>query len=500
MTIDTLTVETPISDALLATESDKSYTFSAKANTYYRFFTTYEQPWDEDNPYQNLNANINVFETDTGKVAQSGNGVGTYTYLPYDAELTVTVSGPYDPRPPSQGAFILNAEIVELKDVPDYAKDFDVAGDPSTSHEVFADAPLTGYFNFSNPVTGGDIDYYRFQAEAGYEYQIRLTPQDRYNYAYGARDINDANVVSTIVASWWPGLEDLIIPSSVTPETYFIRAESSWGQTPWTFTGAFGAYELVVTTGKKTFFATDDADVFVGTDIGELLESLGGADTLDAGAGDDTIKSGSGADNVSGGPGDDLIHAGAGDDEIRGEDGDDTVNGGSGDDQLHGNNGDDAIRSGGGSDTIFGGRGDDDINGGTGADKIYGGSDDDMILGGSGADQIKGQFGDDIIHGEAGADTLSGGMGNDTIYGGDGADIFVFNAAPNSNNSIGNDVVADFIGGEDKLFFNHTGIQYSTLDFDGTTLHLTTGEKILLANTFGLDQSDILTDYSLIWG
>ena len=65
-----------------------------------------------------------------------------------------------------------------------------------------------------------------------------------------------------------------------------------------------------------------------------------------------------------------------------------------GDDIIIGNNGNDCIFAGEGSDIVFGNNGDDNITGGQGNDIIKGASGDDTLKGGIGLDMIDG--GDDI--------------------------------------------------------------------------------------------------------
>ena len=82
---------------------------------------------------------------------------------------------------------------------------------------------------------------------------------------------------------------------------------------------------------------------------GELARTVGDADTIDAGEGDDW---------VDGGAGDDTINAGEGTNEIYGGLGSDAIIGGSGEDTIWGGNGssDPGVDA---SDTISAGGGDD---------------------------------------------------------------------------------------------------------------------------------------------
>jgi Ca2+-binding RTX toxin-like protein len=121
----------------------------------------------------------------------------------------------------------------------------------------------------------------------------------------------------------------------------------------------------------------------------------GGADTIDAGAGND---------HVFGDEGDDTLTAGAGNDAVNGGDGDDVVNGGDGHDRLRGGAGDDQLFGEGNKDQLFGDDGDDFLEGGDDKDHLFGGA------------------GDDILSGGAGNDHLDGGTGSNQLDGGEGTD------------------------------------------------------------------------------
>jgi Ca2+-binding RTX toxin-like protein len=87
-------------------------------------------------------------------------------------------------------------------------------------------------------------------------------------------------------------------------------------------------------------------------------------------AGADTINAGTGNDQLIGGLGADVIHAGAGNDVVRG---------GWGKDQLFGEDGD---------DVLWGALGDDEIYAGNGNDKLGGILGTNKMLGGDGADEF----------------------------------------------------------------------------------------------------------------
>jgi hypothetical protein len=95
--------------------------------------------------------------------------------------------------------------------------------------------------------------------------------------------------------------------------------------------------------------------------------------TVTGGAGDDTLNGGAGDDTVTGGGGNDTLNGGAGNDTVTGGGGNDTLNGGAGNDTVNGggNNtvtggggggGNDTVTSGGGNDTVTGGGENDDLD------------------------------------------------------------------------------------------------------------------------------------------
>ena len=151
--------------------------------------------------------------------------------------------------------------------------------------------------------------------------------------------------------------------------------------------------------------------------------SVGDADWIDAGAGNDTVFAGGGDDLVYGGIGNDYIHAGAGDD---------TVIAGAGDDYID---------SGDGKDTIFGGDGRDNvvaiwdalgdyIDAGAGDDFVSSGIGDDILIGGPGNDRLFSYGGNDILIGGEGDDFLAGFDGGDLLDGGPGNDTYTASAPP----------------------------------------------------------------------
>ncbi|MGB7318932.1 MAG: Hint domain-containing protein, partial [Planktotalea sp.] len=187
-----------------------------------------------------------------------------------------------------------------------------------------------------------------------------------------------------------------------------------------------GAGNDVINTG-------DDADSIDGGDDDDTINAGIDDDTVRGGLGNDSILGGHGSDAIDGGGGDDYIDAGhtgtpgyIGDvedslelagleendrDSVDGGAGNDTILGGDDDDTISGGNGDDVLDGGIDDDLIFGGNGFDEIFGGDGSDTIDAGASDDTITGGAGADSIFGGNGQDSIIGATAGDTIDGGEG-----------------------------------------------------------------------------------------
>ncbi|MEM8873742.1 MAG: PKD domain-containing protein [Planctomycetota bacterium] len=108
---------------------------------------------------------------------------------------------------------------------------------------------------------------------------------------------------------------------------------------------------------------------------------------VEAGAGNDDIRTSHGNDRIIAGTGNDRVDGGAGSDVIEGQDGDDSLSGSAGDDR------------------IFGGRGNDRLNGDEGDDRLDAGGGRDVLFGHSGRDHLIGDS----------DDYLAGGSGNDHI-------------------------------------------------------------------------------------
>lgn len=154
---------------------------------------------------------------------------------------------------------------------------------------------------------------------------------------------------------------------------------------------------LLVTVGReRSSFALDQVDhvtvnALGGNDkviVSERAGSIFKGVTVDAGAGNDTVVTGSGSDVILGGAGNDSLSTG---------DGDDYLYGGDGKDKLDGGDANDYLDAGAGNDALTGGDGDDALLAGDGKDKLKAGDGNDNVDGGAGKDSIKTGVGDDAI-------------------------------------------------------------------------------------------------------
>lgn len=184
------------------------------------------------------------------------------------------------------------------------------------------------------------------------------------------------------------------------------------------------------------------SDVALG---GEGADVLSGRGTLLGGPGNDVLTStsppacrdekgpcGEPPDALLGGPGDDILRGGVGNDLLSGD--------GVAPNQPDSGGGDDTIDGGGGLDNMsYAGRatpvridlsgatvggspderdritGVEDVTGGDGDDVLLGDDDDNGLTGGPGNDSLQGRGGDDDLDGGLGADRLRGNDGNDDI-------------------------------------------------------------------------------------
>jgi Ca2+-binding RTX toxin-like protein len=170
--------------------------------------------------------------------------------------------------------------------------------------------------------------------------------------------------------------------------------------------------------GNDTIFTGDDADLIYGGRGNDFIDGGIDNDTIFGGQNNDTIIGGEGSDVIDGGQGDDLIFGGLGPEFP------DSINIPDDAGDLVRNNGADLIRGGMGQDTIYGLDDDDTIDGGQGDDFIDAGVDDDVVTGGSGNDTIIGGQGDDTLSGGNDRDVFIGGNAGDVVDGNEGGDDF----------------------------------------------------------------------------
>jgi Ca2+-binding RTX toxin-like protein len=223
-------------------------------------------------------------------------------------------------------------------------------------------------------------------------------------------------------------------------------------------------------------------DTILGGALDDSLTVGGGANSVDAKAGNDTVAySTRDANTLRGGEGDDTLIVDAGTSNLYfildtfdgsiddgslsdilgfehfvaiGSEFADVTSFGAGKDVFNGAAGRDSAVGRDGADTLSGEDGDDLLEGGGGRDSLLGGSGDDVIRGDGGNDRISGGAGDDSIRGGAGDDRIRFDTGDDTVAGGSGADTFRFTGSQSGFHTI-----TDFETGIDALHFSEPYLQ-----------------------------------------
>jgi len=243
---------------------------------------------------------------------------------------------------------------------------------------------------------------------------------------------------------------------------------------------------------------TNSADTIYGYEGNDTMFGLGGADLMKGGGGDDELNGGSGSDTLKGGGGADTLNGGSDLDTASYSDSNagvfvsligDTASGGyaegdelnsiesltgsSYDDNLWGDNGANGLVGGAGKDTLKGYGGNDNLYGGNGDDTLYGMDGDDILNGDDGNDYLSGGAGDDALSSGAGNDTLIGGGGADWLFSISGADTFRYQSLGDSRIVGGSaqDVIVDFIAGEDKLDFRALSVAAADVLIVNTTIN-----------------------------
>lgn len=152
-----------------------------------------------------------------------------------------------------------------------------------------------------------------------------------------------------------------------------------------------------------------DDDIFLASKLrlDAVVNAGAGNDYIRTAEGNDVVDAGDGNDRIRSRPGNDRVIGGNGNDSFEGEDGNDTFDGGAGNDSADGGKGDDALAGGPGNDTLIGNLGNDKLDGGADNDNIRADAGSDTLLGGAGDDTLKGGSGGDMFDGGAGRNTFA---------------------------------------------------------------------------------------------
>lgn len=204
--------------------------------------------------------------------------------------------------------------------------------------------------------------------------------------------ISDGFGADTIVGGEGGTDDDVLDLSQVTSGVTLLGGASNGTVTDGSEILQHSEIERIITTNQA-----DSIDVSI-----EVVQGLNAL----TGAGDDTVLGSSRADTIDAGADNDSIWGGSDDDSIIGGSGNDTIDGA----WEH--------------DTLLGGDGDDSLIGGDGADSLSGGSDNDTLFDDNGSDTLDGGSGNDRLDAGSANDTLRGGTGNDTLVAGFGTDLF----------------------------------------------------------------------------
>ncbi len=119
-----------------------------------------------------------------------------------------------------------------------------------------------------------------------------------------------------------------------------------------------------------------------------------------------------------------------------------------------------------GDDVFRGSQYNDVLVGYAGDDKLSGRSGMDELRGLTGADYLDGGRDNDRLSGGGGRDLLRGNQGDDKLWGGADRDVFVF------DRSDGDDQIADFVDGQDKIEIESGASRYRDLDIEQVGRHV----------------------------
>ncbi len=197
-----------------------------------------------------------------------------------------------------------------------------------------------------------------------------------------------------------------------------------------------GPVTVTLTSVERiTVYGGQADDTVTGGRFKDQIQVYSGANTVDAGAGNDNVVYSVGAENfLEGGAGTDTLYVGG---NVAGFTF--TTVGGISD-------GFGSVISGFERFALYGGIGWDNLTGGDLRDTLAGYRGNDTLHGGGGNDRMSGDSGDDSLDGGDGDDLVSGGAGTDDLTGGTGEDTFLFAA-----DDLAVDIVRDFESGTDVL-------------------------------------------------
>jgi serralysin len=281
-------------------------------------------------------------------------------------------------------------------------------------------------------------------------------------------------------------------------------ADGSFIRTELTRSGTIVA-ESDVLRSIENVTGSDRPETINGNELNNVLSGRGGNDTINGGDGNDTLIGGSGNDVLNGGAGNDTYDfrgSGLGADRFFDTGGSDRILIDSfsdiqtakqvGKDLIvsmkdgdsftvasfySGTNAIETIVDAHGtkvmSTSLVGGNLSGIIAGTDGGETLEGRGGDDILFGNGGKDILLGGADNDVLDGGKGNDILNGGSGNDILTGGKGNDMFVFTPVDTDGLSAGNDVITDFVHGEDKIDLTAFNTNLSELfgDHDGHANH-----------------------------
>ena len=239
--------------------------------------------------------------------------------------------------------------------------------------------------------------------------------------------------------------------------------------------GHFITTETDVLVGIENVTGSNHTEIIVGNELNNILAGRGGDDTIIGGDGDDTYDfrgSSQGNDRYFDSSGKDKILVDSLSTFYMSKSGNDlfiklqtgtitVVNHFAGNpiETITDSNGKTLVLATG----LIGGDKAGIISGDDSSEFMDGGGGDDYLFGNGGNDHMLGSAGNDYLDGGKGNDTLDGGSGDDTLTGGKGHDTFVFAPVSSDGLPAGNDVITDFVHGQDKIDLSAFHLQLSDL-------------------------------------